>query len=84
MVDLVSICSQNTRGLNCSPKRRDVFQYLRKTNYNIICLQDVHLENKMEDFIKNKLGCWMYVSGLSSAKRGVMILINNNFAMIRK
>ena len=56
MVDLVTIYSQNTRGLNCSQKHRDVFQYFRKKKYNIICLQDVHLENKMEDFTKKMNG----------------------------
>lgn len=48
----ISIYSQNARGLNCSQKRRDVFQYLRQKNFNIICLQDVHLENNMESYIK--------------------------------
>ena len=79
IADLISIYSQNTRGLNCFQKRRDVFQYLRKKNYNIICLQDVHIENNMENFIKNEWGYSMYLSGLSSNKRGVMVLINNNF-----
>ena len=39
----------------------------------------VHIENKMENFIKNEWGYSMYLSGLSSNKRGVMVLINNNF-----
>ena len=60
-------------------KRRDVFQYFRMKIYNIICLQDVHIENKMENFIKNEWGYSIYLSGLSSNKRGVMVLINNNF-----
>ena len=52
---------------------------MRKKKYNIICLQDVHIENKMENFIKNEWGYSTYLSGLSSNKRGVMVLINNNF-----
>ena len=42
-------------------------------------MQDVHLENKMEDYVKHDWGYDLYLSGLSSNKRGVMTLINNNF-----
>ena len=79
MDNKISIYSQNTRGLNCTQKRRDVFQYLRQKNYNIICLQDVHLENKMESYVKNEWGYKIFMAGLTSNKRGVMILLNNNF-----
>ena len=52
---------------------------MRKKKYNIICLQDVHIENKIEIFIKNEWGFLTYLSGLSSNQRGVVVLINNNF-----
>ena len=71
----ISIHSQNTRGLNCSQKRRHVFQHLRQKRYNIIFLQDVHLENKMESYIKNERGFSVYLAGFQSNKRGVMILL---------
>ena len=74
----ISIYSQNTRVLNCPQKRRDVFQHLRQNKYNIICLQDVHLENKMESYIKNEWGFNVYLAGFQSNKRDVMILLNNN------
>ena len=75
----ISIYSQNARGLNCSQKRRDVFQQLRQKKYNILCLQDVHLENKMESYITSEWGFKVYLAGFKSNKRGVMILLNNNF-----
>ena len=75
----ISIYSQNARGLNCSQKRRDVFQHLRQKKYNIICLQDVHLENKMESYITSEWGFKVYLAGFKSNKRGVMILLKNNF-----
>ena len=37
-------------------KRRDLFQYFRVKNYNIICLQDVHINNNLESFIKAEWG----------------------------
>ena len=46
-----SIYGQNCRGLNSVEKRRDLFQYVRKTKYDITRLQDVHLEEKLENFV---------------------------------
>lgn len=61
-------------------KRRDLFQYLRTKKYNIVCLQDVHIESKMESYVRSEWGFSnLYLSSLSGNCRGVMILINNNF-----
>lgn len=75
----ISLYCQNCRGLNSRQKRRDLFQLLRTQKYNIVCLQDVHLENKLEKYIKGEWGYNLYLNGISSNRRGVMILINNNF-----
>ena len=56
-----------------------MFQHLRQKKYSIICLQDVHLENKMESYITSEWGFKVYLAGFKSNKRGVMILLNNNF-----
>ena len=50
MAEGISIYSQNCRGLNATDKRRDVFHYVRQKKYDIICLQDVHLEKSMETY----------------------------------
>ena len=39
----------------------------------------MHLENKMENYVKHEWEYELYLSGLSSNKRGVMTLVNNNF-----
>ena len=39
----------------------------------------MHIENKMENYVKNEWGFSVYLSGLTSNQRGVMVLINNNF-----
>ena len=54
MVECLHMYSQNCRGLNSFEKRRDLFQYVRKKKYDIICLQDIHIEEKMENFVKNE------------------------------
>lgn len=82
MVELVSIFSQNCRGLKNMQKRRDLFQYIRSKKYNIACLQDVHIDRNMYSYVKSEWGYKLVLSakeGVTSS-RGVTILINNNFA----
>ena len=60
-------------------KRRDLFQYVRKKTFDIICLQAVHIESKMETYVKHEWGYNSYMSSYSGNSRGVVILINNTF-----
>ena len=61
--------------------RHDLFKHIRAKKYNIACLQDVHIEKNLFPYIKAE---WGYKVILSShginVNRGLMILINNNFA----
>ena len=75
----ISIYSQNCRGLNAIDKRRDVFHYVRHKKYDIICLQDVHLEKSMETYIQREWGYDIHMSPFLSNRRGVFTLINNTF-----
>ena len=79
MVECLHMYSQNCRGLNSFEKRRDLFQYVRKKKYDIICLLDIHIEEKMENFVKNEWGYHLYLSSYTGNQRGVMVLINNTF-----
>ena len=60
-------------------KRRDLFHYVRNKKYNIICLQDVHINAQLEPFIKSEWGYEVFFSSFTNSSRGVMILMNNNF-----
>ena len=60
-------------------KRRDLFHYVRNKEYNIICLQDVHINAQLEPFIKSEWGYEVFFSSFTNSSRGVMILMNNNF-----
>ena len=82
MVELVSIFSQNCRGLKNMQKRRDLFQYIRNKKYNIACLQDVHIDRDMLSYVKSEWGYQLVLSTKegTAASRGIMILINNNFS----
>ena len=80
MTDQVTIFSQNCRGgLSVASKRRDLFQYVRTKQYNIICLQDVHINQNLEAFIKSEWGYEIFFSSYTTMSRGTMILLNNNF-----
>ena len=61
MAEQLTIFSQNCRGgLSVASKRRDLFQYVRAKKYNIICLQDVHINDNLESFIKAEWGYDIY------------------------
>ena len=80
MPDKISIFSQNCQGLGNPHKRRAVFRHVRMKKYNIVCLQDTHIQSQQESFIKAEWGNDdAYFSCYNSSSRGVMILLNNNF-----
>ena len=55
MAENVTIFSQNCPGgLSAATKRRDLFQYVRSKKYNIVCLQDTHIDKNLETFIKDE------------------------------
>ena len=56
-----------------------MFQYVRSRKFNIVCLQDTHVNPKLDYFFKAEWGFDAYFSSYTTNSRGVMILINNNF-----
>ena len=80
ITEQLTIFSQNCRGgLSVASKRRDLFQYVRSKKYNISCLQDVHINEKLETFIKAEWGYDIFFSSYTTMSRGTMVLLNNNF-----
>ena len=52
----LKICSLNVRGLGDKLKRREIFYWLRRKNYSIFMLQEVHCsENTIGPFIREKI-----------------------------
>ena len=52
IAEQLTIFSQNCRcGLSVASKG-DLFQYIRVKKYNIICLQDVHINDNVESLLK--------------------------------
>ena len=79
MHDKIKICSMNCQGLGDNRKRRDVLNFLRKSNYSILCLQDTHFSKETENLIANEWGYKAYFSSFNSRSRGVAIFFQNNF-----
>ena len=75
----VKICSFNVRGIGEKTKRADIFNYLRKLNFNICCLQDTHSTLETEKEFKNDWGDEIFFSHGSSNSRGTTIMFKKNF-----
>ena len=79
MAEQVLIFSQNCQGLADVTKRQGLFHHVRSKQYNIICLQDVHINSKLENCVKSEWGYEIFFSSYTLNSRGVMVLLNNNF-----
>ena len=67
MTEQLTIFSQNCRGgLSVASKRRDLFQY-------------VHINEKLETFIKAEWGYDVFFSSYTTMSRRTMVFLNNNF-----
>jgi len=81
MANDIKIASVNCQGLGTKEKRRDVLHYL-KTHYNsfnIICYQDTHFTEELENSITSQWGFKCILNSYKSNSRGVSIMFNNNF-----
>ena len=52
MANGLKIASMNVRGLAGEGKRRDIFNWLKRKQFTIYCLQDIHINSKNESFLK--------------------------------
>ena len=68
------ICSFNCRGLGSFEKRRDVLNYLRRSQFNIFMLQDIHCKPENENNFRNTWGGDIKLAGFSNNSRVVAIL----------
>ena len=73
------MCSLNVRGLGDRLKRREMFNWLRKKNYSIYMLQEVHCSENTISVWSAEWGYKTLFSCCTSARGGVAILFNNNF-----
>lgn len=75
----LTVCSMNVNGLQDNLKRKDMFEYLRELEYSIYFLQETHITETSENFIRSAWGYNAWAAGCDTNKNGVAILFNNNF-----
>ena len=78
-MEALTILSMNCRGLADRKKRRDVLNYIRGKNPDIVMLQDIHLDEKSSKWFILEWGFEGVVAPGTSRARGVAILFNNSF-----
>ena len=79
MAHYLKLISMNCRGLRDIDKRRDVFNYLRQKDANIVCLQDTHLLTSETNSVRAQWGYECILSGSRRDARGVGVFFRNNF-----
>ena len=77
--DDLCVLSANCQGLGDLEKRTDVLNYFNNCSANILCLQDTHWTDKLENALQREWEGDIAYSGLKSNARGVAILIKHNF-----
>ena len=74
MMSDLSIVSMNVRGLADHMKRLDVFDFLKKHNASIYCLQDFHSTMQNESDYKEEWGSNNIFTCVTSKNRDTTIL----------
>ena len=78
MANGLKIASMNVRGLAGEGKRRDIFNWLKRKQFTIYCLQDIHINSKNERVFFKDWDGEAYISSISSESRGLAILFKKN------
>lgn len=75
----IKICSFNVKGINEVRKRRDIFDWLKKKNYDICLLQETHSVNDTIKIWESEWDYKCFFSCFTSNSRGTAILFRNSF-----
>ena len=78
-VDGLKISTLNVNGLNETNKRRDVLCFLREQKHDIYFLQETHIKESSENYIRATWGYDIWTAGNSTNRNGVAILFNSTF-----
>ena len=73
-----SICSLNVRGLGQKTKRKQMFNFLEKNQFNICFLQETHSKAEVETLWTRESEQHIFFSGRSSTSGGVCILLEKS------
>ena len=77
--DTLNVYSMNCQGLGNNNKRKDVMNYLKSFNIDILCLQDIHLRTLETNMLKESWDGEVVLNGIHTNSRGVGILFKSSF-----
>ena len=80
--DQIAIASYNCNGLADSKKRREIFTWLKKKDYQIFCLQETHSKPVDENKWMKEWDGPIHFSHGSSNSKGVMIIFKKHFDFV--
>ena len=73
------ISTYNANGLNDVQKRKDVFNYIRDLDKDIFFLQETHLKEELEKYVRAEWGYELWLAGKETNRKGVAILFKPTF-----
>ena len=74
----LKMVSLNVRGLNESKKRRNIFRWLHRNDWDIMMMQETYSNANIEQVWQNEWGGQILFSHGSNHSKGVMTLLRNN------
>lgn len=74
MPDDLSVFSLNVRGIRSPNKRKQLFQFLRRQKFDVVCLQETYITKQVADVWKKEWGGDMIYTERTSHSGGQMIL----------
>ena len=67
---MINLCSLNVNGIHGREKRNRIVEWIKTQKCSIAFLQETHLDENIENEIKNKTNFAIYCSNGTSASRG--------------
>ena len=74
----IKILSMNVRGLSNSKKRSDVFNWVKSKNPSIVCFQETHSTNEIENKWQDEWGSTCFFSHCDSKSAGVCVMFKRD------
>ena len=75
---MINLRSLNVNGIHGREKRNRVVEWIKTQKWSIAVLQETHLDENIENEIRNETNFAIYCSNGTSASRGVGIVINKS------
>ena len=79
---MIRLYTLNVRGLRNKQKRREIFEFLKRKQYDIVFIQESHSSPEIENQWEKEWGGIIKFSHFSSNARGTMTLFNKRITII--